>query len=350
MADENIPPEQDQNPQADEAPQDAAVDVTPPETTVEETPAHPENIQVFGRGGHVNFHGSDTVRAFDFDRTSFLTPQETRRLRQIHENFVRNLTARLSMYLRIEIDMELDALESTTMRQGLNKMDDSTHLSLIRMTPLRGHSVVEVPIPLSLSIVDRLLGGPAKLTDEANRLNDVEISLLDDVLSILGSEWANLWAHLIPMQPAIVGHESNPKYLCASSLDSAALQMVIKTTIGECQESIRMIVPHLTIEPLVGGLRQVGIDTEENSEGTVSRRPDWSNRFDNVPVHLSTWCSGPKISLKEMAELKIGQFLSFNSGFFDAAVLKVAGKEAFHGNIGKINEQWAFKIAENIEN
>jgi len=152
------------------------------------------------------------------------------------------------------------------------------------------------------------------------------------------------------MQPAIVSHESNPKYLCASSLDSAALQLVIKTTIGECQESIRMVIPHLTIEPLVGGLRHIGIDTEENGEGAVARRPDWSNRFDSVPVHLSAWCSGPKISLKEMADLKEGQFLPFSSGFFDTAVLRVAGKEAFNGNVGKINEQWAFKIAENLEN
>ena len=273
-----------------------------------------------------------------------------RRLRQIHEGFVRNLTARLSMYLRIEIDMDLESLESTTMRQGLNEMAESTHLSLIRMAPLRGHSVVEIPIPMSLSIVDRLLGGPAKLTAGVNRLNDVEISLLDDVLAIFASEWANLWAHFTPIQPSIVSHESNPKYLCASSLDSSALQFVIKTTIGECQESIRMVVPHLTIEPLVGGLGQVGLDHEDSGEGSTVQRPDWSNRFDTVPVQLSTWCRGPKINLKEMANLKVGEFLPFNSGFFDAAVLRVAGKEAFNGHVGKINDQWAFKIAQNLEN
>lgn len=349
MADENIQPESEPDTPSEETPQEVAQEAAV-EEGAEETPVRTEDVPVLGRGGRLNFYGTDNITAFDFDGTSFLTPQEMRRLRQIHENFVRNLTARLSMYLRIEIDMELESLDSTTMRQGLNEMADSTHLSLIRMTPLRGHSVVELPLPMSLSIVDRLLGGPAKLTEDTNRLNDVEISLLDDVLAILASEWANLWAHLTPMQPSIVSHESNPKYLCASSLDSAALQLVIKTTIGECQESMRMVIPHLTIEPLVGGLRQVGIDTEDTSEGAVARRPDWSNRFDGVPVHLSTWCSGPKISLKEMANLEVGQFLPFSSGFFDAAVLRVAGKEAFNGNVGKINEQWAFKIAQNIEN
>ena len=44
-----------------------------------------------------------------------------------------------------------------------------------------------------------------------------------------------------------------------------------------------------------------------------------------------------------------GQFLPFNSSFFDTAVLKVAGKEAFKGSIGKVNKKWAFKITQNLE-
>ncbi len=307
-------------------------------------------VTIFSRGGYSHTLGSDNVRSFDFDGTSFLTPQEMRKLRQIHENFVRNLTARLSLYLRIEIDMELEGIESTSMRSGLSEMNDHTHLSLVRMTPLRGHSVVEIPLPMSLSIVDRLLGGPAQLQDDSSKLNDVEISLLDDVLAIISSEWANIWAHVMPIQPGIVSHESNPKYLCSSSLDSAALQITIKTTIGDCQEIIRLVIPHLTLEPLVGSLSKVDLDSDVSESNAQGQSPTWCDRFDTVPVQLSTWCKGPKISLKEMSCLNVGQFLPFHAGFFNAAVLKVAGKEAFHGNVGKVNEQWAFKIAHNKEN
>lgn len=309
-----------------------------------------EEVTVLSRGGSSHTFGSDNVRSFDFDGTSFLTPQEMRKLKQIHENFVRNLTARLSLYLRIEIDMELEDLESTTMRSGLNEMSENTHLSLVRMTPLRGHSVVEIPLPMSLSIVDRLLGGPAQLQDADGKLNDVEISLLDDVLAIISSEWSNIWSHVMPIQPAVVSHESNPKYLCSSSLDSAALQITIKTTIGDCKESIRLVIPHLTLEPLVGSLSKVDLDSDDTESTNQTQKPNWCDRFDAVPVHLSTWCRGPKISLKDMSCLNVGQFLPFHSAFFNTAVLKVAGKEAFNGNVGKVNEQWAFKIAQNLKN
>jgi len=320
------------------------------ETSVNPEPVtDPNKITIIGKGGASHTSTSGDVTAFDFDGTSCLTPQEMRKLKQIHEDFVSSLTARLSLFLRIEIDMHLEGLESTKMRNGLNEMDENTHLSMVRMAPLRGHTIVELPIPLSLSIVDRLMGGPAQLQDNSGKLNDVEIALLDDVIDIVISEWANMWAHLTPIQPSIVSHESNPKYLSSSSLNSAALQLTIQTTMGDCKEPIRIIIPHLTLEPLVGALSKMDFGDDDGKSNSQIQAPDWCDRFDSVQVHLSTSCRGPKISLKEMSSLRSGQFLPFNSAFFDTAVLKVAGKEAFKGSIGKINKKWAFKITQNLE-
>ena len=322
---------------------------------MDETSVNPEqaadqkDITIIGKGGASHTSSSGNVTAFDFDGTSCLTPQEMRKLKQIHEDFISSLTARMSLFLRIEIDMQLESLESTKMRNGLNEMDENTHLSLVRMAPLRGHTIVELPIPLSLSIVDRLMGGPAQLQDASGKLNDVEIALLDDVINIVISEWANMWAHLTPIQPSIVSHESNPKYLSSSSLNSAALQLNIQTTMGDCKEPIRIIIPHLTLEPLVGALSKMDLSDDDGKSNSQIQAPDWCDRFDSVQVHLSTSCRGPKLSLKEMSNLKSGQFLPFNSSFFDTAVLKVAGKEAFKGSIGKINKKWAFKITQNLE-
>ena len=52
--------------------------------------------------------------------------------------------------------------------------------------------MVETPLDISLTIVNRLLGGGVQISESPRRLNEVEISLMDDVISIIGSEWANL--------------------------------------------------------------------------------------------------------------------------------------------------------------
>ncbi|MDA7670631.1 flagellar motor switch protein FliM [Verrucomicrobia bacterium] len=320
-----------------------------PKSTSDDQGASQQDVTVIRQGGARHTRNSNSISAFDFDGTSALTPLEMRKLNQIHEDFVNSLIARLSLFLRIEIDMQMEPLESTKMRNGLNKMDETTHLSLVRMAPLRGHSIVELPLPLSLSIVDRLMGGPAELQSSKEKLNDVEVTLLDDVVNIIILEWANIWAHLTPIQPSIVSHESNPKYLSSSSLNSAALQLTIQTTMGDCKEPIRIIIPHLTLEPLVGALSKMDFGDDDGKSNSQIQAPDWCDRFDSVQVDLSTSCRGPKISLKEMSNLRPGQFLPINSSFFETAVLKVAGKQAFKGSIGKINKKWAFKITQNLE-
>ena len=60
------------------------------ETSVNPEPAtDPKKITIIGKGGASHTSASGDVTAFDFDGTSCLTPQEMRKLKQIHEDFVK---------------------------------------------------------------------------------------------------------------------------------------------------------------------------------------------------------------------------------------------------------------------
>ena len=178
-----------------------------------------EPVRVIREGGIVGEKGAGQVQPFDFGASSFLTQRELRQMRELLEGFVNDLAARLSLFLRIEIDLTLGQVAASTVRGAMDHMNSSTHLTLLRMSPLRGHTVVETPLDISLTIVNRLLGGGVQISESPRRLNEVEISLMDDVISIIGSEWANLWCDFKDIQSSIVGHETNPQYLrvCPSS-------------------------------------------------------------------------------------------------------------------------------------
>lgn len=301
-------------------------------------------VRVFGEGGVISEQGAGRVQVFDFGASSFLTQRELRQMRQLLEGFVDDLAARLSLFLRIEIDLTLSQVEASTVREALSRMGDSTHLTLLRMAPLRGHTVVETPLNISLAMVDRLLGGGAKSSEAPSRLNEVEISLMDDVTSIIGSEWANLWKDFKDIQSSIVSHETSPQYLSAFSLDAAALDMAIDTKLGETEATLRMVIPRMTLEPLIGTLREIKLDSQSAETASQTTGPIWDDRFDGIQTEAHAWCRGPSITLKEISDLQIGQTLSFHSSAFNEATLRVAGRDAFRGSIGKINDQWAFKV------
>ena len=340
--------------QGSEKPQEAfSAPVDPAERAAEDTILKAKTIKetktlgpvrVFGEGGVISEQGAGRVQVFDFGASSFLTQRELRQMRQLLEGFVDDLAARLSLFLRIEIDLILSQVEASTVREALSRMGNSTHLTLLRMAPLRGHTVVETPLNISLAMVDRLLGGGAKSSATPSRLNEVEISLMDDVTTIIGSEWANMWKDFKDIQSSIVSHETSPQYLSAFSLDAAALDMAIDTKLGETEATLRMVIPRMTLEPLIGTLREIKLDSQSADTASPTTGPIWDDRFDGIKTEAHAWCRGPSITLKEISDLQIGQTLSFHPSAFNEATLRVAGRDAFRGSIGKINDQWAFKV------
>ena len=90
-----------------------------PKSTSDDQGTSHQDVTVIRQGGARHTRNSNSISAFDFDGTSALTPLEMRKLNQIHEDFVNSLIARLSLFLRIEIDMQMEPLESTKMRSRM---------------------------------------------------------------------------------------------------------------------------------------------------------------------------------------------------------------------------------------
>ena len=54
------------------------------------------------------------VEAYDFRNPAFLSEVELRRLRLLHEDFIRYLSARLSLYMRMEFGLKMAKLTTVT--------------------------------------------------------------------------------------------------------------------------------------------------------------------------------------------------------------------------------------------
>ena len=138
--------------------------------------------------------GDGGVRPYDFRQPTFLAPAELRRLRFRHEDFVRSLSARLSIYLRLEFALSLTKFHTLGYRQFAEALPNPTHLTLFKAEPLRGVGILEVPRGLCMSIVERLLGGSAGATGTEHQFSEIEVALLDQVVQLMLAEWCNLWS------------------------------------------------------------------------------------------------------------------------------------------------------------
>src|SRR6185503_19483470 len=98
------------------------------------------------------------VEAYDFRNPVFLSEIELRRLRLLHEDFIRYLSARLSLYLRMELGLKMARLTTATYAKFTDSLPNPTHLCLFKVEPLVGVGILDINPRLALTIADRLLG------------------------------------------------------------------------------------------------------------------------------------------------------------------------------------------------
>jgi flagellar motor switch protein FliM len=289
----------------------------------------------------------ESLRPFDFRQRVFSSAQELRKLRVQHERFIRSLSARLSIYLRLDFGLQLSNLETLTFEAFTNRLSNPTHLSLFRIEPLPGISVLEMSLRLGLTIVDRLVGGPGHSANLTRDLSEIETALLAHVVQLIMGEWCSQWTSRGDLRPVLLGHENNGRFLQNPSPATAMLVLSMEARVGHCVEAIQIAVPYSLVEPLIE--RIIPKLTGNGEKGARPQRaapPQWRSDFDDVKVPLTAEWGDVEVTTRQLALLKEGDLLMLRPEFAEDVRVHLAGRLKFRGRLGVLGKKRAVEVSE----
>src|SRR5450631_4794130 len=96
---------------------------------------------------------------FQFSNASALTPARQQSLETWHRNFLRLASGNLGDLLRLELDLELASVKIQTYGEMIDERGEENQCVLFRMNPQPGIWLLDLPVALSLQVVDRMMGG-----------------------------------------------------------------------------------------------------------------------------------------------------------------------------------------------
>ncbi|MCX6870028.1 MAG: FliM/FliN family flagellar motor switch protein [Verrucomicrobia bacterium] len=303
------------------------------------------NTVVLQSNGRRSNQSRDSISAYDFRTPVFLSPIELRKLRIHHEEFIQALAARLSIYLRVEFNLQMSQLHTISFRQWCESLDSPTHLCLFRVEPLRGICILDVPPRLGLTIVDRLLGGPGHSVTSNRELSELEVTLLDQVVLLMLTEWCTHWAKYRDLRPALFGHESNGLFLQAVDADAIMLVLSIEAVINDCTETLQIAFPYWTIEPIVHLLSsRLKPGPEDLPDVPSEQSGAWNSHYDNTPMQVSAESNGLKLRAKDVVGLRVGDIVPLPPEFAERVQVKLASEKRYYGRLGTVDGRWAVEI------
>jgi len=289
------------------------------------------------------------AQPYDFRGSSLLSPRQMRKLRAHETQFLNAMEARVALFLRVEFPLKLAGIQVLSFQKLTESWAGPTHLTLFKTEPLRGVSILEIPIQLGLAIVDRLLGGPGRVEESGRDLSEIERALLEQIVQIILEEWCNNWAVVKPLKPALLGCESTGRFLQTAPPQTNMLTLALDARLGDCRGQIQFAFPYAALEPL---LRQLGggEETSFDSSALPAAAPaKWNRCLDEVALALTAEWQGLELSARDILHLKVGDVLQVNPQLARQVTLRLGDLSKFNGRLGTVAGYWAVELTEAVK-
>ena len=312
---------------------------TEPETALATTEA-----PAFSMNGE-RMRGIDPAKLmpYNFRNPGFLSEADLRQLGAIYSRYIQHLSARLSIFLRMECVLKLAEFTSVTFEKYCESLATPTHLALFQVEPLRGVGIVEMRLPLGLAMADRLLGGKGRAAGTDRGLTEIEIALLEDAMLIMLAEWTQLWGEdYAQCHAQVIGHESSARFLTTSAADAVFAVATFDVTLGEVTEKMQLGIPLSMIE---GPVKKMQLARQRGGD-LGPRQAKWRTPYAGIAVPITAEWQVRDMTLNEAMRLSAGSVIELSRDLVSQTRVRLSNTEEFVGTVGQQNGRLAVQLTQ----
>lgn len=246
------------------------------------------------------------VTAYDFRRPVKLSRENSRTLQIAFETFARQASIVMTSALRSVCQIDLVDIEQRTYTEYVESLADMTYMTVFNMQPVQQPAVLEMPVPVVMACVDRLLGGPGPADQPLRPLTDLESTVVHGLYDRLVAEVRYALSTMVAIEPEIVGVEYSPQL---AQLANATDAMVVARFVlrrGDAEHPLTLamsfngLLPYLT----ASGGSEVVSESERVQRAEASAR--LAAGFQEVPVDVAVRFRGTVADPLELSGLQVG--------------------------------------------
>jgi flagellar motor switch protein FliM len=284
-----------------------------------------------------------TIETYNFRNPGFLRQGDLRQLELLHQKFVQHLSARLSTFLRMECVVRMLKFGSSTFSLLTEALKGPTHITLFQVDFLRGIGILDMNLPLSLAIADRMLGGKGRMTDNNRAVTEIETALLEDVAQLILVEWTHQWPEQeVTFTPTIMGHDTSGRFLQTADADVVHVTIQTEVIVGECVGQLQMAIPFAMVEPIVKFMAVARLKGND----TKSHAIEWRKPFNSISVPVIAEWMVKEMAVAEVIRLRPGDVLEMRRELIAQTHIRLSDTSGFIGTAGVENGHVAVQLTQ----
>jgi flagellar motor switch protein FliM len=281
---------------------------------------------------------------YDFRRPNKFTREHVRALQIASETFARQFTTVLSTTLRTVSQVQAKGIHQLTYDEYIRDIPNPTHLAILSLAPLAGASIFHLPLPVVMTAVDRLLGGPGAGPALHRPLTEIEQSLMRDLLGRVLRELAYAFESLTALVPVVLHQESNPQFAQIGSPSDMVIVFVYDLRIGGQAGEATLCVPFASLQPVLDDVAANSLSAGRVEADAESVRDALAGRMGGAPVTVSVSFPPVALALSDIVDLRPGDVVPLDHRVDAPLEVSVGGVARFAARPGRRGKRLACVI------
>lgn len=272
--------------------------------------------------------------AYDFRRPIQLSREHTRLLQVTFDGFARQMATVFTSALRTVCTARLRGVAQQTYAEHVDSLDAMTYAVKVSTEPLPGLALLDLPLPVVMTAIDQMLGGPGADNQPQRPLTDIESAVVRGVVNRLMGELAYSIASVVEVAPAVVGIEYNPQLAQASAPGDAVIVASLDLTIKDRTHAVSFCMPFAGLHPvLTKAAAPTPVSEHERRQRTRSAELV-DRRFQDVPVDAVVRFRPTRLGPDALTHLAVGDVLRLSHRASDPLDVVVGEATFAHATAG----------------
>ncbi len=274
------------------------------------------------------------VREYNFKLPNKFAKDHTRTLQIMHENFARLLQTYLSGFLRTLVQIEVISVDQLTYNEFTNSMPNPSILGIVDFSPLTGSIIIQMAPNTSFAMIERVLGGSGNAYERARGFTEIELTLMDKILSQIISFMRDPWKNVIDLKPKLKKIEINPQFTQIMSPNETVALITLNTKVGNIDGMIHICIPHLVIEPIIPKLSTKFWFSGITKEISSNELKIIEKKIETTLLPVSVILGISEITVEDFIELHIGDVISLDTSVGEDLKVLIGNNHKFYGKPG----------------
>lgn len=296
----------------------------------------------------------EKVKEYDFASPKKFTKDQLKSLNNLNENFSRVLSSYFTTSLRSICEVTINEIEEQRYSEFNNALPDNTLVGMISFKPQNYDEstlMFEFPTSFGYLLTDRLMGGSGKLYVPERDYTEVELALLNHILTNVTKFMEESWGHFFPLHTELRNIETNGRLIQVFAPQDIVVIVTMEIKEENFSGTANLCMPAENLEKIINdfSVKYARAVHQENPEKEKAKQKAMFDYLKQSDLEVEAILDNCKMDLADISQLQKNDVVVLNKRYDEDLEINVEGIPWFTGRLGALNSRKAIKIVQSTD-